>query len=168
MSEQILPRLPREPRAIRWLQARHRFGEDCGHIAVPDTGLPRLREMAGELVGSNDLVAIYIPGGAAKARESGEKLDRLVGTVQLVSMPLGRSERDYQCPDPMDESGHWPYGWPCRVVHAPPPPQCPLLSDLIKEVYGPGAPFQVFVAPLRYAPMRLDGKMRAVLEFYFA
>ena len=88
MSEQILPRLPSAQRAIRWLQARHRFGEDCGHIAVPDTGLPRLREMAGELVGSNDLVAIYIPGGAAKARESGEKLDRLVGTVQLLSMPF--------------------------------------------------------------------------------
>jgi hypothetical protein len=119
-------------------------------------------------VGSDDLVAIYIPGGAATAHEPGEKLDRLVGIVQLVSMPLGRSERDYQCPDPMDESGRWPYGWPCRVVHAPPPQQCPLLSDLVKEVYGPGAPFQAFVAPLRYAPMRLDGKMRSVLEPYFA
>ena len=61
MSEQIPPRLRDARSSIPWLQARYRFGEDCGHIAVPETGLTRLREMADEIVGSHDLVAIYIP-----------------------------------------------------------------------------------------------------------
>jgi len=123
--------------------------------------------MADELMGTAGLVAIYIADAPAKAYDLAEKLGRVVGTVQLVPLPAGRSERDYQDRDPIDEYRAWPYGWPCRVVHAPPPQQCPLLSDLVKEVYGPGAPFLPFVAPLRYAPMRLDQKMSRALERYF-
>src|SRR5712691_7516972 len=168
MSEPIPPRLRDARGSIPWLHARYRFGEDCGHLAVPETGLTRLREMADEIVGSHDLVAIYLPDTPVTPHESAEMLGRVVGTVQFVPIPLGRSERDYHSPDPVDGSRRWPYGWPCRVVHAPTPQQCPLLSDLVKEVYGPGAQFQPFVAPLRYAPMRLDEKMRGVLERYFA
>ncbi len=167
MSGQIPRRLPNAPRSICWLQALCRFGEDCGHIAVPEMGLARLREMADEIVESNDLVAIYVPEGPATAYESEEKLGRVVGTVKLVPMPFGRSEHDYQCPDPMDQYLRWPYGWPCRVVHAPQPHQCPLLSDLVKEAYGPGAAFRPFVAPLCYAPMRLVAEMSRILERYF-
>jgi hypothetical protein len=152
---------------IRWLQARYRFGEDCRQISVPETGLTRIREMADELMGTDGLVAIYITDAPAKAYDLVEKLGRVVGTVQLVPLPSGRSERDYQDRDPIDGYRAWPYGWPCRVVHAPAPQQCPLLSDLVKEVYGPGAPFLPFVAPLRYAPMRLDQKMSRALERYF-
>src|SRR5437867_4568622 len=79
----------------------------------------------------------------------------------------GARSETIQDRDPIAECRAWPYGWPCRVVHAPPPQQCPLLSDLVKEVYGPGAPFLPFVAPLRYAPMRLDQKMSRALERYF-
>ena len=137
MSEQIPPRLRDARSSIPWLQARYRFGEDCGHIAVPETGLTRLREMAE----SQDLVAIYIPDTPVSPHESAEMLGRVVGTVQFVPIPRGRSERDYQSPDPVDGSRRWPYGWPCRVVHAPTPQQCPPLSDLVKEVYAAGAQF---------------------------
>ena len=43
----------------------------------------------------------------------------------------------------------------------------PLLSDLVKEAYVPGAAFRPFVAPLCYAPMRLVAEMSRVLERYF-
>ena len=73
MSEQIPPRLRDARGSIPWLQARYRFGEDCGHIAVPETGLTRLREMAE----SQDLVAIYIPDTPVSPHESAAVRARL-------------------------------------------------------------------------------------------
>ena len=49
---------------IRWIVPMYGFQADWGHVDVPSKAREKLEEMAGELVGTKGLVAIYVAEGA--------------------------------------------------------------------------------------------------------
>jgi hypothetical protein len=58
---------------FQWIEPLYRFEAAIDHIAVPGSAEATLLEMADELVGTGDLIAIYIPEGTDEAHEAGAK-----------------------------------------------------------------------------------------------
>jgi hypothetical protein len=147
---------------FRYLAPLYDFSPNQSHIGAPARGEAKLREMACCLVGSDDLVAIYIPETTEAVYRPGNKRGRVVGGVQLVQKPEDRDIRDYQFKD--DPSLRWPFGWPCRAVYAPPVEECPMLRDIV----GPNS-FRTYVGRLRHGPFELDDpEVAKKLEAWFA
>lgn len=150
---------------FRYLAPLYGFSSDQTHIAVPDLGEAKLLQMAHDLVGSDDLVAIYIPEGTEEVYQPGNRRGRVVGGVRLVPMPKGRSIRDYFFHD-WDGSLRWPVGWPCRPVYAPAVEECPVLRSIVDAVHGPNS-FQPYVARLQSGPFSLDRRVADRLDAWF-
>jgi|GEM_PF-2030348 len=146
-----------------YLAALYGFSASHEHVAVPVGADEVLRRMAHEVVGTEDLVAIYIPQGTDEVYQPGNQRGRVVGAVRLVPMPPGRGIEDYFDND-VDGTRRWPVGWPCQVVYAPPTEGCPVLKSLVELVHGPRS-FQPFVARFQYGPIKLD---RGVADKLFA
>ena len=151
---------------FRYLQPLYGFGPDLTHVAVPHVAEEKLLEMAHDLVGSDDLVAIYIPEGTEEVYRPGNRRGRVAGAVQLVPMPDGGGISDYFFRD-WDDSLRWPIGWPCRVVYAPPVEECPVLRSIVDAVHGPNS-FQPYVSRLQKGPFVMDRKVADKLEAWFA
>src|SRR5438132_1359218 len=130
------------------------LGREQEHIAVPANAEAKLKQMAGRLVGSDDLIAIYIPEGTDDVYQVGNKRGRVVGAVRLLPMPPGNTIHDYYFDDLMTQKRRWPVGWPCKVVFAPPDGDCPVLRTLVELLHGPGN-FQPYVGRLQYGPIDL-------------
>jgi hypothetical protein len=141
------------------------YSHQC-HIAVPDKAEKKLRGMADDLVGSDDLVAIYIPEGTAEVYQPGNGRGRVVGGVQLLPMPEDRGIRDYFFRD-WDESLRWPIGWPCRVIYSPPVDKCPVLRSMVDTIYGPNN-LKSYVGQLRDGPLKLSHEFGDRLDAWFA
>jgi hypothetical protein len=136
------------------------------HVAASDVAEDTLLEMGRTLVGTDDLVAIYVPQGTEAAYQPGTQKGRVVGAVRLVAMPDGKTIHDYFHRD-LDGSLRWPIGWPCEVVYAPPVDRCPVLRSLVDKHHGANA-FQPYVARFHMGPFRLDPKMAKELTAFFA
>ncbi len=150
---------------IRYIHPLYDFDAGITHVAVPEIGLNSLRGMAQNLVGTNDLAAIYIPEGTSEAYSERNKHGRVVGTASLLPMPPGHSESDYYYDDPIETVRRWPFGWPCKAVHSPPIEQCPYLRGLVERIHGPD--FRPYVARFQFGPFELDRRMSDTLAEYF-
>src|SRR5437870_4042093 len=97
---------------FKWIEAVYgapKPGEDnFTHIAVPDTARSALQEMAGELVGTNGLIALYVPEGTEDIYDVAAKRGRVICAVRLVPMPPNRKVEDYFYTDKKDGSRRWP------------------------------------------------------------
>lgn len=117
---------------FRWIEPLYGFEAGIDHIAVPGNAEGALHEMAEELVGTDGLIAIYVPEGTEEVYEPGEMRGRVVGAVQLLPMPGDRKITDYFYED-WDGTLRWPVGWPCRAVYAPPVEDCPVLDATLRN-----------------------------------
>src|SRR6266849_5673622 len=122
---------------IRYIHAGYGLEPELDHIAVPAESEKRLRGMADKLVGTEGLIAIYVPlttpeiyGGAMPMR------GKIVGAVKLLPMPTGRNVRDYYFEDWTDGKRRWPVGWPCEVVLYPRPEARFDLKPVVELVHG--------------------------------
>lgn len=140
------------------------FGFEAGqtHICVPQGADDALRNMSDDLVGSDDLIAIYIPQGTHDVYEVNDMRGKVVGAVRLLPMPPGKTTADYFYKD-WDGSLRWPVGWPCEAVYAPPIDQCPMLRSLVELLFGPDN-FKAYVARFQRGPFELDGRMAKELD----
>lgn len=151
---------------FHYLQPMYGFSSEQTHVAVPDVVEGTLDQMAGGLVGSEDLIAIYIPEGTEEVYQPGNMRGRIVGGVQLRSMPHGKTIQDYYFED-WDGSRRWPIGWPCKVIYAPPIDQCPVLRSIVDQVHGPNC-FQPYVSRLQNGPFELDRGVADKIEAWFS
>ena len=142
---------------FRWIEPLYGFDAEIDHIAVPGNAEKALIEMADELVGTEDLIAIYIPEGTEEVYEPGEMRGRLVGGVRLLEMREGKGIKDYFYKD-WDGTMRWPIGWPCEAVYAPPVDQCPVLRTQVEFVFNQ-KDFQPYVARFQHGPFRLERKL---------
>jgi hypothetical protein len=117
----------------------------------------RLLEMADELVGTDDLIAIYIPQGTENVYDSEEMHGRVVGAVRLVEKPKDKRIEDYFHTD-WDGTLRWPIGWPCEIVYRPPVKECPVFRGRVERVFGDNI-FGAYVARFQHGPFRLEKKM---------
>lgn len=154
----------RETDMFRFLTPLYGFSSGIRHVAVVQEAEKQLRDM-GALVGSNHLVAIYVPEGTEDVYQPGNRRGRVVGSVKLKAMPPDKTIGDFFEKD-WDGSLRWPIGWPCEAVHSPTPGNCPTLRSLVVEVHGPNA-FNPYVRRLRNGPIELDQKMAKKLEKWF-
>jgi hypothetical protein len=150
------------PVEVKWnlvyLEPMYGFSEDQKHIAVAARAEEKLHEMAKRLVGTDDLIAIYIPEGTDDVYQPGSMRGRVVGAVKLIPMPPGKTIQDYYFTDWGDGNRRWPVGWPCEVIFKPPVEMAPVLRTLVELLHGPGN-FQPYVARLQHGPIALDHKM---------
>lgn len=151
---------------FRWIEPLYGFAPDLEHVAVPASAERILLKMADELVGTDDLVAIYIPEGTDEAWEADSMRGRVVGAVRLLEMPKGKEINDYPHRD-LDGSLRWPIGWPCEVVYAPPVELCPVLRSEVEYVFNQEA-FKPYVARFQHGPFPLEKRMAAWLERRFS
>jgi hypothetical protein len=142
---------------VHYLEPMYGFSKDHTHIAVPREAEETLTKMVDQLLGTDDLIAIYIPEGTDAVYEPGSLRGRVVGAVSLIEMPSGKSKADYFYDD-WDGTRRWPIGWPCRVVFAPPTDRCPLLRSLVEYCFN-RSDFKTYVAPLQRGPIPIAGKM---------
>jgi hypothetical protein len=155
---------------IRWLEAV--FGppkpaeNGLTHIAVPGNARSALVDMAGDLVGTDGLVALYVPEGTEDVYKPGPTRGRIICAVQLVAMPPGKKAEDYFYND-WDGSRRWPIGWPARLVYSPPVAQCPTLRDHVQTLHGAGS-FGAYVARFQHGPFELELAMRERLNSDFS
>lgn len=155
---------------IRWITAVYGVpetrDEKRSHIAVPDNARSKLHEMAAELVGTSKLVALYVPEGTEDVYKAGDKCGRVIGLVQLVEMPKGKTIEDFFYND-WGGTRRWPVGWPCHVVCNPPPVECPQLREHVESLIGEKV-FGGYVKRFKIGPFRLEPEMRARLNRDFA
>lgn len=153
--------------SIRYLLAHYGFSPEHPHIAVPSGAREVIQKIGEELSGTQDLIAIYIPEGTEDHYNPGKARGRLVGTVRLLSMPIGDSVESYFYGDWANPK-RWPFGWPCKVVHAPSVDESPSLREHVETELGPGA-FGGFVSPFQRGPIplyRYEGlKLRIERDF---
>jgi hypothetical protein len=152
--------------AIRYIQSMYSYDAELTHIAVPENGEKELCIMAERIVGSDDLVAIYIPEGTDNVYEPGEMRGCVVGAVRLVPMPPGYTMRDYRYLD-FDQSVRWPFGWPCQPVYAPPVSECRHLRNLVEQVFGRDDLFQTYCSRFQRGPFELEDPMSEELNRFF-
>jgi len=150
---------------IRWIHALFRFSPECDHISVPQNAMGELDMMQRDLVGTDGLLAIYIPERTPDSYEVPELRGRVAGAVRLDKMEDGKTIADFSYSEP--DGKHWPYGWPCKVVYAPPIADCPELRNIVKEVF-PDKRFGEYAKQLFGKPHRLEPEMRARLSREFA
>jgi hypothetical protein len=155
---------------IRWIEAV--FGplkpDEGGltHIAVPVTARSALVDMADDLVGTEGLVALYVPKGTEEVYRPGPTRGRIICAVQLVAMPHGKKVEDYFYND-WDGSRRWPIGWPVRLVYSPAVAECPRLRDHVETLFGSGS-FGSYVARFQHGPFQLEQVMRERLNRDFS
>jgi hypothetical protein len=109
---------------------------DQSHVAVPVGAEKKLNEMAEQLVGTDDLIAIYVPMNTPPVYGGDDLRGKVAGAVQLVEMPVGKSTGDFVFKDLIDGSLRWPTGWPCQVVFFPPSGNRFDLGPLVELVHG--------------------------------
>ncbi|MBN8226086.1 hypothetical protein JYK02_01020 [Corallococcus macrosporus] len=143
---------------IRYLEAMFGLGPEQEHIAVPAKAGVKLKEMVDDLLGTDDMIAIYIPEGTDDVYQNEGQRGRVVGAVKLLQMPANRTVDNYFFNDLLTRERRWPIGWPCQVVYFPPNNAGPLLRNLVDLIHGPGN-FQPFVGGLQHGPKKLDLKM---------
>lgn len=151
---------------FRYIEPLYGYDAAQTHIAVPETAEKTLRAMVSDLRDTDDLIAIYIPQGTDDVYQPGAMRGRVVGGVRLLPMPHGKAMRDYNYRD-WDGSIRWPLGWPCKAVYAPPISQCPVLRTFVDKLFGPND-FQPYVARFQNGPFKLDARMAAELDRWFA
>ena len=151
--------------AFRYLEPMYGFSAEQTHVAVSDGAQKKLLQMADALLGTDDLIAIYIPEGTEEVYQVGNMRGRVVGAVRLIDMPPGNEIEDYYFED-WDGTRRWPVGWPCTVVYAPPVQDCPTLRTLVDQYHGRNS-FQPYVARLQYGPVELDPPVAKALEAWF-
>ena len=151
---------------FRYIEPLYGFDANQSHIAVPETAIGALRTMVDDLLGTDDLIAIYIPEGTDDVYQPGAMRGRVVGAVRLLPKPPGKGMRDYFFRD-WDGSLRWPLGWPCKAVYAPLVAECPVLRSLVDELFGPND-FQPYVARFQNGPFELDHKMATKLDKLFS
>ena len=134
------------------------FNPYCDHLGVPESGRSALIQMADALVGTSNLIAIYIPEGTEDVYEAGAKRGRIVGAVRLLEMPEGSAIEDYYYDDVVDGSRRWPFGWPCQPVFAPAISDCPPLREYVEHFFGSGS-FSGYVSRFQRGPFELDAKV---------
>jgi len=142
---------------FRWIEPMYGFEVEDGHVAVPANAEAALLEMAEDLGGTDDLVAIYVPEGTEDVYEPGAMRGRVVGAVRLLPMPENKTIDDYFFKD-WDDTLRWPIGWPCAAVYAPPVEHCPILRTQVDDLFGP-ASFGPYTARFQNGPFRLEPKM---------
>ena len=125
-----------------------------------------LLDMAGDLVGTDGLVALYVPEGTEDGYMPGALRGRIIGAVQLVPMPPSKKVEDYFAFD-LDGTLRWPIGWPARLVYSPPIAECPTLRDHVETLFGSGS-FFGYAARLHYGPFQLEQAMRERLNEDFS
>jgi hypothetical protein len=124
---------------IRYLEAMYGLGPDQSHVAVPVDAEKKLERMARDLVGTEDLVAIYVPLATPEIYDPKSVLrGKVVGAVKLLPMPEGHTTRDYFFDDLADGKRRWPFGYPCDVVLYPRAERRFDLKPLIELVHGSG------------------------------
>jgi len=64
--------------------------------------------MTADILGSDNLVAIYIPNGTDEVWNPGEMRSRSVGAVKLLPMPKGKKMEDYPRYDWDGKTVRWP------------------------------------------------------------
>lgn len=151
---------------FRYIEPMFGFGADQKHVCVPHGADQLLQDMASDLVGTDDLIAIYVPEGTGDVYGAQAMRGKVVGGVRLLPMPDGKTIRDYFYRD-WDGSLRWPVGWPCEAVYAPPVEQCPTLRGLVELLHGPES-FKPYVARFQKGPFELDGRMAKELEKRFS
>ncbi len=147
---------------LLFLEPMYGFSAEQEHIAVAAKAEDMLKKMAARLVGTDDLIAIYIPEGTEDVYQVGSKRGRVVGAVKLLPMPPGKTIHDYYFDDLLTQERRWPVGWPCKAVFVPPDGQAPVLRTLVEQHFGPGN-FQPYVGRLQYGPIPLERKMEKAL-----
>jgi hypothetical protein len=151
---------------FRYIEAMFGFAADTPHVCVPVGGEPMLRTLVKDLLGTEGVIAVYIPEGTQDVYRAGAMRGRVVGAVRLLDMPAGKTERDYSYRD-WDGTLRWPVGWPCKVVYAPPVAECPGLRTLVEKLHGSNS-FQPYVARFQKGPFKLDPRMASELAERFA
>lgn len=155
---------------IRWIEAVYGApapgNDNCTHIAVPDNARAALKEMARDLVGTDGLVALYVPIGTEDVYSPGAKRGRIICAVQLVAMPPGKVVEDYFYDD-WDGSRRWPIGWPARLVYSPPIGECPILKEHVESLFGSGS-FSSYTARFQHGPFALEQAMQDRLNADFS
>src|SRR4051812_8874289 len=100
---------------VRYLEAMYDLHPDESHVAVPPEADKKLARMAKDLVGTNDLIAIYIPLSTPGTYDKASAMrGKVAGAVKLMPMPPGKTVRDYYFDDPVERKRRWPIGWPCK------------------------------------------------------
>jgi hypothetical protein len=151
---------------FRYIEPLYGFDAGTTHICVPETAVEILRTMVDELLGTGDLIGIYIPEGTEEVYRPGAMRGRIVGAVRLVAKPHGKAMRDYFYKD-WDGTLRWPIGWPCKAVYAPPVEQCPVLRSLVDMLFGPND-FHPYVSRFQNGPFALDRRMASELDRRFS
>ena len=156
-----------DPDVIKWMTGIYAAFESRGneryHIAVPPKAREKLIEMSDELVGTEDLVALYVPVSTDASYLPEGMRGRIIGTAQLVPMPPGRRVEDYFICYLLDGSRRWPYGWPCRVVDRLPEFHYIELKPHVETLVGPGS-FPSYMKQLHVGPFKLDEYMQERLN----
>lgn len=151
---------------FRYIEALFGFAPDQSHICVPAGADHPLERMVDDVLGTKELIAIYIPAGTADVYKVNEMRGRVVGAVRLLPMPKGRTTADYSYKD-WDGTLRWPIGWPCEAVYAPPVDQCPLLKPIVEMLFGPDL-FRTYTARFQQGPFPLESNVARELEKRFA
>jgi hypothetical protein len=150
---------------FRYIAPQYGFPPDFDHIAVPAGAEDILERMRRELVGTDDLIAIYIPEGTEAGYPADRMRGRVVGAVRLLNMPAGRDTSDYFYDD-LEGRRRWPIGWPCVAVLHPPIDECPRLRDLVEMSHGARS-FAPYVARFQNGPFALDTRISVELSRRF-
>jgi hypothetical protein len=149
---------------FRYIAAQYGFPPDFDHIAVPAGAADMLGRMSRELVGTDDLIAIYIPKNTLAGYPADNMRGRVVGGVRLLNMPAGMGITDYFYAD-LEGTRRWPIGWPCLAVIHPPVEECPRLEYLVEMHHGPNS--SSYAARLHNGPLRLDQPVSTELSRWF-
>jgi len=150
---------------IYYLSPAYGFDETLAHVGAPENAEARLREMGECLAGTDGLVGIYIPESTEDAYQPGNMRGRVVGTVKMLPMPIGKDISDYVYKD-WDGSLRWPIGWPCEVVHAPGVDVCPYLRSIVQDLHGPNA-FAPFTSQFQHGPIKIMPDVSKAILAYF-
>jgi hypothetical protein len=151
--------------AFRYIEPMFGFAADQTHVCVPVGAESALEAMVQDLLGTEDLIAVYIPEGTQDFYRANAMRGRVVGAVRLVDMPPGKTVRHYFYKD-WDGTLRWPVGWPCKVVYAPPVAECPVLRTLVDKLHGANS-FQPYVSRFQRGPFKLDPAMASELAGRF-
>jgi hypothetical protein len=152
---------------IKWMTGIYAAFESRGneryHIAVPPMAREKLIEMSNELVGTEDLVALYVPVSTEANYLPEGMRGRIIATAELLPMPPDRRVEDYSIRYLLDESLRWPFGWPCRVVDRLQKSQYIELKPHVETLVGLGS-FPSYMKQLHVGPFKLDEFMQERLN----
>ncbi|HME21548.1 MAG TPA: hypothetical protein VKI44_09430 [Acetobacteraceae bacterium] len=150
---------------FRYIGPQYGFGPKFDHIALPEAAQDLLWKMSRELVGTDDLIAIYIPEGTEAGYPANNMRGKVVDAVCLLNMPAGRGINDYFYND-LEGKRRWPIGWPCVAVLHPPIDECPTLRTLVEKNHGPNS-FGPYVKRFQRGPFALDRPVSIELSRWF-